>query len=362
MSAPSTAQTLLREDLRSFGGYSSARTSAKAQAAHVWLNANEAALPNPSDADDTLRRYPQPQPPELRQALAALYGVAPAQLLAGRGSDEGIDLLVRTFCTPGNGAIVIAPPVFGMYAVSARLHGVKVAEVPAQDGEQGFRCDLLGMAAAARDSGASLVFVCSPGNPTGEAVELEAIATLAEGLRGEALVVVDEAYAEFSSNASAVSLLEAHENIVVLRTLSKAHALAAARIGSVIASSEIISLLQRCQAPYPLPQPCVAAGLAALSAEALKATDTRVAESIRARDALIKQLPSIAGVRQVYPSQGNFVLLRFADAQAAFERLLDAGIMVRDMRAAPQLHDALRISIGTSEEMQRVLRALGEPQ
>ena len=353
---PGTAELLLREDLRGFGGYRSARS--ERSRGEVWLNANESPSPSPADADGALRRYPEPQPHALREGLAALYGVEPAQLLATRGSDEGIDLLLRAFCAPGRGAIVTAPPVFGMYAVCARLHGARAIEVPALDAGGGWRSDLDAMAEAARSSGASLVFVCNPGNPTGEAIANEAIERLAQRLCGRALVVVDEAYAEFADGGDAVALLARNDNLVVLRTLSKAHALAGARIGGVIAAPELIGMIQRCQAPYPLAQPAVQAALAALAPEALARTRGAALQVRHERERLRKLLGDAPGVRRVYPSQGNFLLARFQDAQAAFDALLDAGVVVRDMRAMPGLADALRISVGTPEQDDRVLAAL----
>lgn len=355
-STASTAQRLLRADLREFGGYRSARSSQAS--GRVWLNANESAQASSADAGGGLRRYPDPQPPALREALARLYAVAPAQVLATRGSDEGIDLLLRAFCAPGQGAIVIAPPVFGMYAVCARLHGARVVEVPAEDTDAGWRSDLDAMAEAALASAASLVFVCAPGNPTGEALAPAALAALAARLQGRALVVVDGAYAEYADAAAGAELLAAHDNLVLLRTLSKAHALAAARIGAVLASSEIVGLLQRCQAPYPLAQPAVAAALAALQPAALAATAARVAQARAERARLAAALAALPAVRRVYPSQGNFLLVRCAEAQAAYDALLAAGIVVRDMRADPRLGDALRISLGTPAENDAVIAAL----
>lgn len=352
----STASRLLREDLRDFAGYASARSHAVQ--GEVWLNANESALPSAADPDGTLRRYPDPQPQALRSALAGLYRVPAEALLVTRGSDEGIDLLLRAFCPPGRGAIVIAPPVFGMYAVCARLHGARVVEVPALDTGEAWRSDLDAMANAAEASGAGLVFVCNPGNPTGEAVPASAIEALAARLAGRALVVVDGAYAEFADEVLDPALLDVHDNLVLLRTLSKAHALAAARIGSVLASPEVVRLLQRCQAPYPLAQPAVAAALAALAPSSLAQVADGVVQVRAERARLRAALSCQPGVRAVYPSQGNFLLARFDDAQAAYEALLAAGVVVRDMRATPALGDALRISIGTPVQDDRVLAAL----
>ncbi|MDP1696222.1 MAG: histidinol-phosphate transaminase [Xanthomonadaceae bacterium] len=349
---------LLRPDLRGFAGYSSARRSATMPAT-VWLNANENPWPNPADSDAHCRRYPEPQPQALRAALAELYGVSVGQLLIGRGSDEAIDLLVRALCRPGVDAVIATPPVFGMYAVCARLQNAPLIEVPLRDGEAGFSTDMAAIADAALHGNARLVFLCSPANPTGQGLAFDAIATLANALRGQALVVVDEAYGEFSAQASATTLLAEHGNIAVLRTLSKAHALAAARVGTLIADPALIAMLRNCQAPYPLPTPCVELALAALAPEALAITRARVALVISERERLLAALPGCAGVRRVYPSQGNYLLLRFVDAEAAFARLLAAGIMVRDMRAQPQLGDALRISIGSAAENDLVLAALG---
>ena len=351
-----TVEALLREDLRDFGGYRSARS--EALAGSVWLNANESAWANGSDGDGRLRRYPQPQPEALCARLAALYGVAPAQLLVGRGSDEGIDLLLRAFCMPGRGAIVIAPPVFGMYAVCARLHGANVVEVPLREGEAGLGADLPPMGDAALASGASLLFLCTPGNPSGDLLDADAIAALARRLRGRCLVVVDEAYIEYAGTPSAACMLEEHDNIAVLRTLSKAHALAAARVGCVLGNPRLIASLRRVQAPYPLPLPVVDAALAALSPPALALTRSRMDAVREARARLADGLRRLPQVRRVYPSAGNFLLVRFVDADAAFSALLAAGVVVRDMRAMAQLGDALRITVGSMEECRRVLSAL----
>lgn len=352
----SSVRDLVREDLRDFAGYASART--QRLEGDVWLNANEAPLANPGDVDGRCRRYPSPQPPELQARLAEVYGVEVEQLLIGRGSDEAIDLLVRALCVPGRDAVLATPPVFGMYAVSARLQGAAFVEVPLVDGNDGFSVDLGAVRTAALTRGAKLVFLCSPSNPTGGLVPLAEVDHLADALAGRAVVVVDEAYIEFAGTASATTLLASHDNLVVLRTLSKSHALAAARIGVAIGHRDLIAVLRRCQAPYPVPTPCADLALAGLSPAALALTQARVAEAIVERDALAAALATTPGVRQVYPSAGNYLLVRFVDADRAFAALLSAGIVVRDQRAAPQLGDALRISLGTPAQNARVLSAL----
>jgi histidinol-phosphate aminotransferase len=347
---------LLREDLRDFAGYRSARS--EALDGTTWLNANESPWPNVVDPDSSLRRYPEPQPAALRRALAQLYGCHPAQLLIGRGSDEAIDLLVRAFCMPGRDAVLVTPPVFGMYAVCARLHGARLVEVPLQDREDDFHVDLGAVARIASAQGAKLVFLCSPGNPAGGPLPAPEVLALARSLEGRALVVVDEAYVEFSGAASLVAEVGLQPNLAVLRTLSKAHALAAARIGCVVADVEVIDALGRCQAPYPVPIPSAVQALHALAPASRERTEAGIADVRCERGGLLAMLGGMAGVRRVYPSQANFLLVRFDQAESAYGGLLAAGIVVRDMRAFPQLADALRISIGTPEQNMRVIAAL----
>lgn len=358
MRSPDDVLDLLRDDLRDFAGYRSARSETATGA--IWLNANEAARNNAADIDGGLRRYPQPQPERLRGALATLYGCAPERLLIGRGSDEAIDLLVRAFCRPGTDAVLVTPPVFGMYAVGARLQGARLLEVPLREDENDFVVDLDEVARISLAQAAKLVFLCSPGNPAGGVLSADAVLDLATRLSGHALVVVDEAYIEFSDTPSLVPRAASQSNLVVLRTLSKAHALAAARIGCAIADARVIEALRRCQAPYPVPEPCAAQALAALTPSALSATQVTVSEVRDERRRVAALLADSPDVRRVYPSQANFLLARFADAGAAFERLLAAGVVVRDMRAMPQLGDALRITLGTPQQNDAWLAALGK--
>ncbi len=352
----STVTRLLRDDLLDFAGYQSARC--EDAFGTIWLNANESPWPNAADAGQGLRRYPEPQPEALRRALARRYGCGPEQLLIGRGSDEPIDLLVRAFCAPGRDAVLVTPPVFGMYAVCARLQGARLLEVPLRDAGEDFHVDLETVAGVALAQGAKLVFLCSPGNPAGGVLPVDAVLALARKLEGRALVVVDEAYVEFSDQPSLVPEVARHSSLAVLRTLSKAHALAAARIGSLIAHADVIGALRRCQAPYPVPGPCADKALRALAPAARIRTETAIAEVRRERERLRAALTGMACIRRVYPSQANFLLVRFDQAEAAYHKLLDAGIVVRDMRAAPQLADALRISIGQSAQNTRVIGVL----
>ncbi|HET8764902.1 MAG TPA: histidinol-phosphate transaminase, partial [Rhodanobacter sp.] len=306
---------LARPDIRALTPYSSARMEASGGA--VLLNANESAWPPTGDAGIGCNRYPEPQPPELVSALARLYGVRPEQLLVGRGSDEAIDLLMRAFCAAGRDAIVVQPPTFGMYAVSAHIQGAAVIAVPLG---ADFALDVEATLAAVTPA-VKLVFVCSPNNPTGTQVPRAALERLAQGLAGRALLVVDEAYVEFADEGSLADALDRFDHLVVLRTLSKAWALAGARIGCLLGHPDIVTLLRRIMAPYPLPRPSVAAALLALSGWGQTNARARVALVRSERARIAAALTRIRGVRAVLPSQANFLAARFADAAGAFARL-----------------------------------------
>ena len=343
---------LARPELRAMQPYSSARMEASGGA--ILLNANESAWAPAGVAGRGCNRYPDPQPAALLRALAALYGVREDQLLVGRGSDEAIDLLVRAFCRAGRDAIAIQPPTFGMYSVCARIQDAGIVEVPlAAD----FTVDADALLAAVTPA-VKLVFVCTPNNPTGQPVPRATIEHLARELAGRALLVVDEAYVEFADGGSVAGLIDTYDNLAVLRTLSKAWALAGARIGTLLAHAEVIALLRKIIPPYPLPLPCLTAALEGLSAQgqAEAAEHIRIVRAERAR--MTPALAALPGVREVLPSQANFLAVRFDDAGAAYQRLFAAGIVVRDVRRYPNLGDALRITIGTPAENARVLDVL----
>jgi histidinol-phosphate aminotransferase len=343
---------LARADIRAMEPYSSARM--EASGGSVLLNANESAWPPAGHADGDLHRYPEPQPRALVAQLAALYEVRPDQLLVGRGSDEAIDLLVRTFCRAGEDAILVSPPTFGMYAVSARIQGAAVIELPL---DPGFGLDPDALLAAVTPA-VKLVFVCSPNNPTGTVVGLDVLDRLAHALQGRAVLVVDEAYAEFAACASATGLLARYDNVCVLRTLSKAWALAGARIGSLLARRDVVALLRKVMPPYPLPQPCVEAALAALSPQGQAFADEHVHEVLAERARVGRELTACPGVRAVLPSRANFLAVRFDDAGGVYAALLRDGIVVRDIRRYRGLDDALRITIGRSAENDRLLSSV----
>ena len=345
---------LARAEIRALVPYSSARM--EAAGGQLLLNANESAWAPFGDAGLDCHRYPDPQPAALVEHLAALYGVRREQVLVGRGSDEAIDLLVRAFCRAGKDAILVQPPTFGMYAVCARVQDAAVVEVPLS---ADFEVDADAVLAAVTPA-VKLVFVCAPNNPTGAAVSLETIESLARGLAGRAVLVVDEAYVEFADGGSATALLDRYEHLAVLRTLSKAWALAGARIGCLLAHADVIALLRRILPPYPLPRPCVAAAMEALSPQGQAAARERI-DVVRAERArMAEALRTLPGVRAVLPSQANFLAVRFDDPGRAYRRWFEAGIVVRDVRRYPGLGDALRITLGTPQENARVLAVLGE--
>lgn len=342
--------SIARPEIRELKPYSSARM--EASGGSVLLNANESPWPV---SQPSMNRYPDPQPAVLVARLAALYGVESEQVLVGRGSDEAIDLLVRAFCRAGKDLIAICPPTFGMYAVSARIQDAGVIEVPLTDK---FEVDVSALLAAVTPQ-TKLVFLCSPNNPTGGVVPIAVLAGIAAALSGRALVVVDEAYIEFAGATSATTLLSKFANVAVLRTLSKAHALAAARVGSLIAAADVIALLRRIQAPYPLPAPCVDAALTELTPAAFNAAAARVAKIVSERGRLAQSLSRLPHVSEVLPSVANFLCVRCDDAAMVYRRLLSQGIVVRDVSSYPGLVNCLRISIGTAEENLRLLSALG---
>lgn len=351
--------SLIREDLAAFGGYSSARTSFDGPPATIWLNANEASSANVADPDGRTRRYPQPQPDALRTALSAYLGADYEQLLIARGSDEAIDVLIRTVCAPGGDrGIITCSPTFGMYAVSAAVHGVPAHDVPQHDTSTGFEHDLEAVATAVRATGARIVFLASPGNPTGSVIDLYDVLALADDIADVAMVVLDEAYVEFADEGSAIAAVAAHPTLAVLRTMSKAHGLAGARIGALIAHPDLVSVMRRVQAPYPLPTPAVDVAIEALSPASLADTAIRVDATVELRDRLAQIVTQARGVTCVYDSQANFVLAR----TSAPDRLIDAvrhqGIAIRDMRHLPGLSDAVRISVGTSDDLDALAHAL----
>jgi len=323
----------------------------------VRLHANELPWRSHSDASAAgLNRYPEPHPHELTAALAHFYGVDPTRLLATRGSDEAIDLLIRSYCRAGTDAVIVCPPTFGMYAVAARIQGAGVVEVPLRR-ELGFDCDFDAVLSRCEPH-VKLVFLCSPNNPTGNRLDAAAIVALARALQGRALLVVDEAYIEFSQQPSLSAQLDSLPALAVLRTLSKAHALAGARCGALLAHPDVIALLRKVIQPYAVTQLSIEAVFRALEPAALAQSRRHLAAILSERGRIAAALAQCAGVRRVWPSEANFLLVEFDDAQRALERAHAAGLLVRDLRSVPSLGQALRVSVGSPEQNDRLLASL----
>jgi histidinol-phosphate aminotransferase len=320
------------------------------------LHANE--LPWRASGDESvagLNRYPEPQPRELVEGLADLYGVAPETVLVGRGSDEAIDLLTRSFCRAGRDAVVVCPPTFGMYSVSARIQGAEVITVPLR-ADSGFALDERAVLEKCTPD-VKLVFLCSPNNPTGNLLDEQAILRLAGRLAGRAIVVVDEAYIEFAGSVSLARHLPKLPHLAILRTLSKAHGLAGARCGALIADPEVVALLRKVIPPYAIAQLTLEAVLRQLSPVELAESQSNIEVILSERKRLTAALAQLKRVVRVWQSDANFILVQFDDAGAALQLARATQLLVRDARGYPGLGQSLRITVGSVTQNNRLLEA-----
>lgn len=320
------------------------------------MHANE--MPWRADGDATaagLNRYPEPQPEELIAHLAQLYDVAPGQVLAGRGSDEGIDLLVRAFCRADKDSILICPPTFGMYKVSARIQGASLIEVPLLP-EKSFAVDVQALLAAWRPE-CKLVFLCSPNNPTGSLIERSDIEAICTQLTNKALVVIDEAYVEFAGAPSMSAQLQHFPNLVILRTLSKAYALAGTRCGALLAHPDIVSLLVKIITPYSLPTQTIDAVLKFTDDEHRAAANQRVAVILSERVRMSEQLKRLPLIRRVWHSDSNFILVECTDTARVLKAVKQVGLIIRNPNS-PYLPNCVRISVGTPAQNDRLLAGI----
>lgn len=324
---------------------------------YVRLNANESPWRPPGDdSRDGLNRYPDPRPAELTGRMAGHYGVQEPELLVTRGSSEAIDVLIRGFCQAGRDRIVICPPTFGMYEVYARIQGAGILRVPLdRDAGFGVPVDRILAEWTAADR---LVFVCSPNNPTGNLVPDAEVERLARGLAGRGVVVLDGAYLEFAGADPTRALLDEFENVVVLRTLSKALALAGVRCGALIARPALVELLGRLLPPYCFPTTSQEAVLRCLEPGAEEEMANRRALLIRERARLGTALAQLPLVARVWPSDANFLLVEARDASALVAAARDGGILVRDFSRDPLLPGCIRITVGSPADNDRLLAAL----
>lgn len=348
-------EALARPEIVAMKPYSSARKEAPGRG--VLLNANEA--PVSLLAEGSFHRYPDPQPDQLVDRLAALYGVDREKLLITRGSDEGIDLLTRVFCRAGRDAILQSPPAFGMYRIAAQTQGAAVVNVPRDATD--FSLDEKGLIQALEnDPAIKLVFLTSPSNPTGDLVRPEFLEKVLAAAGGRALIVVDEAYAEFCNQPSAIEALGRHPNLVVLRTLSKAWAAAGLRCGTVIANPDVIGLLRRVIAPYPLPSPVVSLALEMLAPENVIKQQSLLRQLQANKRILLDILKDRSFVCEVYPGEANFVLVRVADADGMLTACARRNVILRGFPAEPSLHDCIRISVGSEADLESLRTALDD--
>lgn len=349
-----SAAELARANVRALTPYQSARRLGGS--GDVWLNANEYPVASEYQMTaQTLNRYPECQPALVIERYAAYAGVNVNQVLVSRGADEGIELLIRAFCEPGKDAVLYCPPTYGMYGVSAETFNVERRTVAAQ---ADWQLDL----PAIKESldGVKLLYVCSPNNPTGNLLNAADLRDLLQMTQGKAIVAVDEAYIEFCPQASVASWLDDYPHLVILRTLSKAFALAGLRCGFTLASPEIIELLLKVIAPYPLSTPVADIAAQALSESGIAAMRSRVTEISATRSWLQQALLGCDCVEAVFPSASNYLLVRFSAASSVFKTLWDRGIILRDQNKQPGLSGCLRITIGTRQECERVVAALTE--
>ena len=340
---------LLRPNIRSLQPYASARDEFEKSASNfVFLDANENSLGSPLEED--FSRYPDPQQPELKAAIAARRGVQPGQIFLGNGSDEAIDLLIRAFCEPGRDNIVLLPPTYGLYAVQAGIHGAEIRRAPLG---ADFRPDAAAVRAVT-DENSRLLFLCSPNNPTGNCLPEDFIGKMLGDFPG--LVVIDEAYADFSGQASWLSRLTEFPNLVVLQTLSKAWGLAGLRMGMAFAHPFIIGVLNKIKYPYNLDTVTSRLALRALQNE--PAMREKVAVLLAERTRLQAALARVGCVKQIFPSEANFLLIRVSDADDIYRYLLRQGIVVRNRSREPHCENCLRLTVGKPAENDLLLAAL----
>ena len=348
-------ERLVRSHLRTFESYRSARSEMDGLALErefIYLDANELATGSPVSFNDlSLNRYPDPFQRKLRTAIGSRFGIGIEKIFLGVGSDEIIDLLVRLLCEPANDSVVILEPTYGVYGVSASLNNVKKVSVPL-DGE--FQIDIDATLKAVTPE-TKIIFCCSPNNPTGNVLRKADILKLADSV--QCLVVVDQAYDEFAGPEQVLhpSDLEKRENLLILKTLSKAWGSAGIRLGYCFAHPDLVSYLMRIKAPYNINALTLSAALKAVASEEFMLSSVK--EICRERERLVETLKTHPHVLRIYPSDANFILVQFRDPKTVYDRLLNEGIIVR-RRSEPLLQHCLRITVGTANENSLLLNVL----
>ncbi len=337
-------QKLVRPNIRALEPYSCARDEFKGMEAHVFLDANE----NPFN--DPINRYPDPLQEKLKERLAPFKHVRPSQIFLGNGSDEAIDLVYRIFCNPGKDNVVAISPTYGMYKVCADVNDVEYRSVPLSEDWQIDTKALL----KATDAHTKVIWICSPNNPTGNDFPRETIHEVLTSFGG--IVVVDEAYSDFSTNQPFRDLLDSYPNLIVLNTFSKAWASAAIRLGMAFASEEIIGLFNKVKYPYNVNLLTQKKALSML--DDITNVENWMVQIRREREHVLPALQEIPIVLKVFPTDANFVLVRVTDANRIYRYLIEQGIVVRNRHRVQQCGNCLRITIGTRQENNELLGAL----
>ena len=338
---------LVRTNIRTLKPYSSARDEFKGEAS-IFLDANENSLGSP--LVKWYNRYPDPLQLKVKEKIAFIKKISVDQIFLGNGSDEAIDLLYRCFCEPGIDEVVIFPPTYGMYEVSANINNVKLNRVPLT--EQ-FQLDLEALEQAIKPS-TKIIWICSPNNPTGNSIDREAIEMILNNFDG--LVVIDEAYINFSRQKSWLSDLQDYPNLVILQTLSKAWGLAGIRLGMAFASPEIIGYLNKVKPPYNISEPVQELAVKAL--EEIGQVNDMIVTLVNERQNMVTSLLQNEEVVKVYPSDANFLLVKFKDAAGLYKYFVQQGIVVRDRSNVVLCEGCLRITVGTPQENQKLLGSL----
>lgn len=337
-------ESLVRPNVWALEPYSCARDEFKGMPAHVFLDANENPYNNP------INRYPDPLQEKLKARLAPFKQVRPSQIFLGNGSDEAIDLVYRIFCNPGKDNVVAIAPTYGMYKVCADINDVEYRSVPLTEDWQLVPSELL----AATDENTKVIWICSPNNPTGNAFPREAIDEVIRGFQG--MVVLDEAYSDFSARLPFRTMLDTYPNLIVLNTFSKAWASAAIRLGMAFAGEEVIALFNKVKYPYNVNLLTQEKAYAML--EDMQTIDNWVAQIRREREHVVPALSELPIVEKVFPTDANFVLIKVVDANAIYHYLVEQGIVVRNRHRVQQCGNCLRITIGTRDENCEMLGAL----
>lgn len=338
---------ILRENIKNLVPYSSARDEYQGEAS-IFLDANENAFGSPLETN--YNRYPDPLQYAVKKRLSEIKGVPPRNIFLGNGSDEAIDILFRSFCKPGVDNVIIVPPTYGMYEVSANINDIALQKVPLTDD---FQLNLEGIAEAINPH-TKLIFICSPNNPTGNSIIREDIETILANFGG--LVIVDEAYINFSRQKSFIQELTEYPNLVVLQTLSKAWGLAGLRVGMAFASEEIIEVFNKVKPPYNINEASQALALQALNN--IEQVNGWIKETLNERDRLVLGLKDFDFVLDIYPSDANFILVKTSDAQGIYNFLVENGIIVRNRSSVTLCEGCLRITVGTPEENTSMLNIL----